>query len=83
MRRTHTTVFIVVEAATTYNVILGMPMMSLFKEVALTYHQKVKFPMGGRVGELREDQTAIRKYYVEMVRTDLKQARVGGDMWGH
>lgn len=43
LRRTRTMVFIVVEVASTYNIILGRPTMNSFKEVAFTYHQKVKF----------------------------------------
>lgn len=71
--RTRIMVFTAVEVASVYNVILGMPTMSSFKAVVSTYHQKAKFPMGRQIG----DQTSARKYYVKMVRADLKKDRVG------
>lgn len=52
LRRIHTTIFTVVEATSTYNVILGRLVMSTFKAVASTYHQKIEFPMSGRVREV-------------------------------
>lgn len=70
LRRTHSTVFMLVEATSAYNMILGRPAISDFKVVASTYHQKVKLPVGGRVGEVRGDQTTSRKYYREIVRVD-------------
>lgn len=51
--------------------------MNSFKVVALTYHQKFKFPMGGRIGEVHGDQAVARKCYIEMVSVDLKKARLG------
>lgn len=52
LRRTRTMIFIVVEADSAYNVILGRSEMSRFKAVTSTYHQKVKFPIDGQIREV-------------------------------
>ncbi|XP_075494789.1 uncharacterized protein LOC142532359 [Primulina tabacum] len=48
------------------------------RAVASTYHQKIKFPLGNQVGEVRGDQTSSRKCYVEAVRVYQKKARRKG-----
>lgn len=60
-------VFMVVEANSTYNIILRRSAMRAFKAMALTYHQKVKFPVGGRVEEVQGNQATLRKCYVEII----------------
>ncbi|XP_075521550.1 uncharacterized protein LOC142554758 [Primulina tabacum] len=45
------------------------------RAMASTYHQKIKFPVRGQVGEVRGDQPSSRKCYVETVRVDQKRAR--------
>lgn len=52
--------------------------MSTLKVMASTYHQKIKFSIGGRVGEVHGSQATSRKCYVEMVRDNLKRAKVEG-----
>lgn len=52
LRRSHAIVFTVVEATLAYNIILARLTMSSFKSMALTYHQKVKFSVGERIGEV-------------------------------
>lgn len=79
LRRTCTTIFMVVEATSAYNVILGRLAMSSFKAVASIYHHKIKFPIGGGVGKVQENQTTSRKCYIKMVWVDMKRVRVGGD----
>ncbi|XP_073138248.1 uncharacterized protein [Henckelia pumila] len=54
-KRTVMTRFTLVEAPSSYNVILGRPAMNSFKAVASAYHQKIKFPVGDKVGEVRGD----------------------------
>lgn len=60
--------FLVVHASSAYNVILGRPSLNLFQAMVLTYHMKLKFPVGDEVGELAGDQACSRKYYVETVK---------------
>ncbi|XP_073138857.1 uncharacterized protein [Henckelia pumila] len=70
--------FTLVEAPSSYNVILGRPAMNSFKAVASAYHQKIKFPVGDKVGEVRGDQPSSRKCYAETVKIDYKRAKQNG-----
>ncbi|XP_073120853.1 uncharacterized protein [Henckelia pumila] len=77
-KRTVMTRFTLVEAPSSYNVILGRPAMNSFKAVASAYHQKIKFLVGDKVGEVRGDQPSSRKCYAETVKVDYKRARQSG-----
>ncbi|XP_073121627.1 uncharacterized protein [Henckelia pumila] len=72
------TVFTVVEAPSSYNVNLGRPTMNAFKSIASTYHQKIKYPVGRRVGEVTRDQPSSQKCYMEIVKIEAKRTRVRG-----
>ncbi|XP_073019430.1 uncharacterized protein [Primulina eburnea] len=78
LRKTVMTAFTVVDAPSSYNVILGRPAMNEMKAVASTYHQKIKFPVRGHVGEVKGDQPSSRRCYGETVRVDQKKARREG-----
>ncbi|XP_075479436.1 uncharacterized protein LOC142520320 [Primulina tabacum] len=69
------TTFTVVDASSSYNIILGRPVMNELKAVASIYHQKIKFPVRNQVGEIRGDQPSSRKCYVETIRVDQKKER--------
>lgn len=71
------TSFTLVEASSSYNIILGRPAMIVFKAVASTYHQKIKFPVGSRIREVKENQPSSRKCYAETIRVDKKRAIKG------
>ncbi|XP_075478820.1 uncharacterized protein LOC142519673 [Primulina tabacum] len=75
LRKTVVTIFTVVDAPSSYNIILGRPTMNEMRAVASTYHQKIKFPVRGQVEEVKGDQPSSRKYYGETVRVDQKKAR--------
>ncbi|XP_075494850.1 uncharacterized protein LOC142532435 [Primulina tabacum] len=75
LRKTVMTVFTIVDAPSSYNVILGRPAMNEMRAVASTYHQKIKFPIRGQVGEVKGDQPSSRKCYGEIIRVDQKRAR--------
>ncbi|XP_073057183.1 uncharacterized protein [Primulina eburnea] len=79
LRKTVMTVFTVVNAPTSYNIILGRPAMNALRAVASTYHQKLKFPVGNRIGEVRRDQPSSRKCYAETVKIENKRARRDGE----
>ncbi|XP_073049537.1 uncharacterized protein [Primulina eburnea] len=79
LRKTVMTVFTVVSAPTSYNIILGRPAMNALRAVASVYHQKLKFPVGNRVGEVRGDQPSSRDCYAETVRVENKRARRSGE----
>ena len=48
--------FIVVEAYSPYTDILARPWLHAMGAVSLTLHQKVKYPIQGRMGELVDSQ---------------------------
>ncbi|XP_042432586.1 uncharacterized protein LOC122019157 [Zingiber officinale] len=75
LRRTWTTNFIVVDASSAYNVILGRPTLNEFRAVISTFCQKVKFPVEDEVGEVRGDQLAARRCYLEMIRAESRSDR--------
>ncbi|XP_073133578.1 uncharacterized protein [Henckelia pumila] len=52
--------FIIVDAPFAYNAILGRPAMTTFMAVASALHQKMKFPVGNEVGEVRIEQKVAR-----------------------
>ncbi|XP_075481138.1 uncharacterized protein LOC142521849 [Primulina tabacum] len=47
------TTFTVVDSPSSHNIILGRPVINELRAVASTYNQKIKFPVGSRVGEVR------------------------------
>ncbi|XP_073121636.1 uncharacterized protein [Henckelia pumila] len=67
--------FMVVDAPSSFNEILGRPTLSYFRAVASTYHQKLKFPSGREVGVVRGDQKAAQLCYVNKVKIDAKKKR--------
>ncbi|XP_073317298.1 uncharacterized protein [Primulina huaijiensis] len=77
LKKTVMTTFTVVDAPSSYNIILGWPAMNELRAVASTYHQKI-FPVGSQVGEVRGDQPSSWKCYVEAIRVDQKRARKEG-----
>ncbi|XP_075475781.1 uncharacterized protein LOC142511886 [Primulina tabacum] len=79
MRKTVMTVFTVVDAPSSYNIILGRPAMNEMRAVASTYHQKIKFLVRGQVGEVKGYQPSFRRCYGETVRVDQKKAMREGE----
>ena len=57
------TEFLVVDARSAYNVILGRPSLYKFKAIVFVYHHAMKFPCKHEVGVLRGEQKAARSYY--------------------
>lgn len=53
--------FLVVNAISAYNTILGRTGLHAFKAVASTYHLKMKFPTKNDVGEERGDHKMARR----------------------
>ncbi|XP_073063957.1 uncharacterized protein [Primulina eburnea] len=72
------TSFTVLDFPSLYNIILGRLDMNELRAVASICHQKIKFPVGARVGEVRRDQPFSRKCYVEAVRADQSKSRREG-----
>ncbi|XP_073061799.1 uncharacterized protein [Primulina eburnea] len=78
LRKTVMTAFTVVDAPSSYNVILGRPAMNEMKAVASTYHQTIKFPVRGQVEEVKGDQPSSRRCYGETVWINQKKSRREG-----
>ncbi|XP_074561110.1 uncharacterized protein LOC141817336 [Curcuma longa] len=74
-RRTRYCFFTIVDASSSYNVILGRPTLSAFSAVVSTYHQKIKFLVGDLVGEARGNQLTARRCYVDSVRTEARKTQ--------
>ena len=60
--------FVVVEAPSAYNVILGRPTLNQAWAVVSTYSLVVKFPTPQGTGILKGDQAAARSCYVTSLR---------------
>ncbi|KAL0355525.1 UNVERIFIED_CONTAM: hypothetical protein Sradi_3999400 [Sesamum radiatum] len=63
--------FLVVDIPSSYNVILGRPILNTFQAVISTYHMKIKFPTP--VGEVQGDPLQSRKCYIQAVRKGHKR----------
>lgn len=69
-RKTRIVIFVVLEAPSTYNVILGGPSMDIFAAMALVLHQKIKFSLENKIGEVRGNQKIAQTCYIEEVRVE-------------
>ncbi|KAI3465522.1 hypothetical protein Pfo_022185 [Paulownia fortunei] len=71
--------FLVVNAPSTYNMILGRPSLNIFHAVASTYHMKLKFSTHEGIGEAIGDQRMARECYANTLRkASAKLKRQGG-----
>ncbi|XP_073121283.1 uncharacterized protein [Henckelia pumila] len=71
--------FIIVDAPSAYNVILGRPAMTIFMAVASALYQKFKFPVGNEIGEVQGDQKISQKCYIGEVRIEQKAVKINHD----
>ena len=55
--------FLVVNSPSSYNMIIGRPMLNHWKAATFTYCLKVKFPTKQGVGEIKGDQVLARECY--------------------
>jgi len=55
--------FLLVDSPSSYNVIIGRPILNCWKAATSTYCLKVKFPTERGIGEIREDQVLARECY--------------------
>ena len=60
--------FLVVDAPTTYNAIIGRTTLNPLRIIPSTVHQKMKFWTPNGVGEVLRDQAASRSCYVNALR---------------
>ena len=60
---TMTTRFLVVDASSVYNMLLGRPSLNAIKSIPSAYHMMIKFPTVSGVGMVRGDQRVARECY--------------------
>ena len=58
-----TTRFLIVDAPSAYNMLLGRPSLNAIKAIPSAYHMMIKFPTVSGVGMVREDQRVARECY--------------------
>ena len=61
---TTTVRFLIVDAPSTYNVLLGRPSFNAIKAISSAYHTVIKFPTKNGVGMVRGDQRVARECYL-------------------
>ena len=55
--------FLIVDAPSAYNILLGRPSLNVIKAIPSAYHMMIKFPTTGGVGMVRGDQRMARECY--------------------
>ena len=60
---TTTTRFLIVDAPSAYNMLLGRPSLNAIKAIPSAYHMVIKFPTINGVGTVRGDQRVARECY--------------------
>ena len=55
--------FLIVDAPSAYNVLLGRPSLNAIKAIPSAYHMMIKFPTTNGVGMVRGDQRVARECY--------------------
>ena len=60
--------FLVVDAPSTYNILLGRPSLNAIKAIPSAYHMMIKFPTTSGVGMVRGDQRVARECYSASVK---------------
>ena len=62
--------FLVVDCSSSYNAIIGRPILNSWKAITSTYHLSVKFPIEYGIGQVHGDQLAARECYLVMLAMD-------------
>ncbi|KAL0391381.1 UNVERIFIED_CONTAM: Transposon Ty3-G Gag-Pol polyprotein [Sesamum latifolium] len=60
--------FLVVDAPSSYNIIMGRPSLNSFRAVASTYHMKLKFPAYRGIGEEKGDRRIARECHANTLK---------------
>ena len=62
--------FLVEDCSSSYNAIIGRPILNSWKAVTSTYHLSIKFPTEHEVGQVEGDQLAAKECYLAMLAMD-------------
>ncbi|KAL0402041.1 UNVERIFIED_CONTAM: hypothetical protein Slati_4234000 [Sesamum latifolium] len=68
LRATRMLKFLVVDAPSSYNIIMGRPSLNSFRAVASIYHMKLKFPAYRGIGEEKGDRRIAREYHANTLK---------------
>ncbi|KAL0404101.1 UNVERIFIED_CONTAM: hypothetical protein Sradi_2050900 [Sesamum radiatum] len=68
MRATRMLKLLVVDAPSSYNIIMGRPNLNSFRAVASTYHMKLKFPACRGIGEEKGDRRIARECHANILK---------------
>ena len=60
--------FLIVDAPSVYNMLLGSPSLNALRAVPSAYHMVIKFPTENEVGVVRGDQRVARECYLELIK---------------
>ena len=60
--------FLIVDAPSTYNMLLGKPPLNTIRAIPSTYHMVIKFPTENGVGVVRRDQRVARECHLESIK---------------
>ena len=60
--------FLIVDAPSAYNMLLGRPSLNAIKAIPSAYHMMIKFPTVSGVGMVRGDQRVAREFYSASVK---------------
>ncbi|KAL0448980.1 UNVERIFIED_CONTAM: hypothetical protein Slati_1454400 [Sesamum latifolium] len=67
-RATRMLKFLVVDAPSSYNIIMGRPSLNSFRAVASTYHMKLKFPVYRGIWEEKGDRRTTRECHAKILK---------------
>ena len=65
--------FLIVDAPSTYNILLGRRFLNSIRDILSSYHMVIKFPTTNGVGMVRGNQRTARECYL----ASIKQKAVG------
>ena len=65
--------FLIVDAPSAYNILLGRPSLNAIRAIPSVYHMIIKFPIANGVGMVSRDQGIARECYS----ASMKQKAVG------
>ena len=68
---TATVRFLIVDAPSTYNILLGMPSLHTIRVIPSTYHMVIKFPLENGVGMVRGNQRIARECYSALMKKKM------------
>ena len=60
--------FLIIDAPSAYNMLLGRPSLNAIKAIPSAYHMMIKFPTTSEVGMVRGDQRVARECYSASVK---------------